>query len=252
MPAPTTTVAVLPLRPNQFHSNTVTAGSVEDILSHSCPRVYQDAARPILRKFYELAIKVSHVRHTLTNLEEHLTAGTFTTSILGALKPDKLQVTKEFTNSADHQDWESTGKDDLFKSRKTALSRSIALKSKEQAYLMSLITQESIKLKMEAMILEVNASLASVHPGITITVHPKDGDARTVDKPIHHEAARTIAEVAVNMGLVAVQLGLEKHQKEITAQHRRIAKKKEVDVVMQDADPSSIQDTIRQEIKAFF
>ncbi|KAI0994496.1 hypothetical protein K3495_g13686 [Podosphaera aphanis] len=250
MPAPTTTVAVLPHRPNHFHTNTVTAGSVEDILSHSCPRVYQDAARPILRKFYELAIKVSHVRHTLTNLEEHLTAGTFPTSILGALKPDKLQVTKEFTNSADHQDWESTGKDDLFKSRKTALSRSIALKSKEQAYLMSLITQDTIKLKMEAMILEVNASLASVHPGITITVHPKDGDARTVDRPIHFEAARTIAEVSVNMGLAAVQLGLEKHQKEITAQQRRIAKKKEVDVVMQDADPSNIQETIRQEIKA--
>ena len=223
----------------------VSAAHTIEELTAVTPKTFQVAFTRLYKKFADLAVKLSHVRSTVSNFVTHQQKGTFPPIIMGSFKEPSVQVSKEFAENDKHATFKSACQSGIRLNREQALSACLDLKQVEVRFLEELMSSDNVGR-------EANEALQTVWKETEALFRiPGDkngvGHSNFILKEYH-----TMKAHHKDFVMKAIAIGMAKHQRELASKMAKLSIKKSTDVEMQDASASDTKRYIDQAILRAF
>lgn len=123
------------------------------------PAPYRPQMQDLVYKVYRAAVKSNHTRSYLATLEKHEQDGDFPPEIGARIAAPALQISKEYSATAEYREAKAGLDQDALAQKKKALENAITVKKQEMAYLQSLFAEDKYKQDAWNVTLEVVKAL---------------------------------------------------------------------------------------------
>lgn len=160
MPRSISSVRTVPADNKGLASAVSQCNSLGELLE-MVPAPYRPRMQDLVNRVYRAAIKSNHARSYLASLEKHLTENTFPPEIEGRVHPPSLQISKEYSASAESKTFEAERLTKTRAYKKDMLNSAINLKRAEVTYLQSQFTETTYSAELDLIWSEVTTTLSS-------------------------------------------------------------------------------------------
>jgi hypothetical protein len=216
------------------------------------PAPFRPRMQDLVNQVYKAALKSNHARSYLSTLERHKQDGTFPPEIGGRIHPPTLQISKEYTATAQCKTSMASFDNATRKHKVAMLAAAIDTKQAEVTYLQSLFSETAYKPAAEAIYSDVVSNLAS-DAGLAAAADgsvPERGQPAWMadDCAVFKGAALLYPQRAIALAYAAVQRETSKKFKSLSLKQRT-----DEDVEMQDSTSKSetVQALVRKELEQF-
>ena len=223
----------------------VSAAHTIEELTAVTPKTFQVAFGRLYKKFADLAVKLSHVRSTVSNFVTHQQKGTFPPIIMGSFKEPSVQVSKEFAESDKHATFKSACQSGIRLNREEALKACLDLKQTEVRHLEDLMSSDNVGREANDTFQTVwkeTEALFRIPSDKTGAGHSQFILREYITMKAHHK----------DFVMKSIAIGMAKHQRELASKMAKLSIKKSTDVEMQDASSADTKKYIDQAILRAF
>jgi len=216
------------------------------------PAPFRPRMQDMVNKVYKAAVKSNHARSYLSTLEKHKADGTFPPEINGRIHSPTIQISKEYTASADCKS-ALAQIDNAGRIHKQAmLSSAITLKTGEVTYLQSLFTEASYSAEVKTVYSDVANQLAT-DAGVTLDA---EGNAPLNSMPSWiKDDCQTFGACGLLYVQRAIAIAYAAVQREMSKKFKSLSLKRRTDedIEMQDSISKSetVQALINQSLEQF-
>ena len=227
----------------QFANAVATAPNLAELLE-LVPAPYRPRMSDLVNKVYRAAIKSNHTRSYLVTLQKHEQDGDFPPEIGARIAAPALQISKEYSATAEYKSAKAELDNTALAQKKSALEAAIELKKSELAHLQSLFSEKSYEDEAKVV---VGAVITELLSDSGHTVKNPDGSSAQASWPdwikIDYERVNNNRK---KFPARAISLAFMQVSQETSRKMRGLSLKKETDDKMDvdDDDGSSRQDTV--------
>ena len=216
------------------------------------PAPFRPRMQDLVNKVYRAALKSNHARSYLATLEKHRADGTFPPEINGRIHPPTIQISKEYTASADCKS-SLADLDNASRQHKQAMLKAVlSMKTAEVSYLQGLFTETVYANEAKLIYTDVASQLAA-DAGLATDA---EGNVPIGNMPpwlkddcqIFFNTYAMYPQRAIAIAYAAVQREMSKKFKSLDLKRRT-----DEDVEMQDSTSKSdtVQSLINQSLEQF-
>ena len=144
----------------QFVKAVSSAPNLSELLE-LVPAPYRPMMQDLVYKVYRAAVKSNHTRSYLATLEKHEQEGDFPPEIGARIAAPALQISKEYSATAEYREAKAGLDQAALAQKKLALDNAISVKRREMAYLQSLFAEDKYKQDSWNVVLEVVNALVA-------------------------------------------------------------------------------------------
>jgi translation initiation factor IF-1 len=216
------------------------------------PAPFRPRMQDLVNQVYKAALKSNHARSYLSTLEKHKQDGTFPPEIGGRINTPTIQISKEYTATAQCKSSMAELDTATRKHKAAMLTAAIDTKSAEVSYLQTLFSETAYKSATESIYSDVVSNLAS-DAGLSAAADgsiPDQGQPPWMadDCAIMKGAGLLYPQRAIAIAYAAVQRETAKKFKSLSLKQRT-----DEDIEMQDSNVKSetVQALVRKEIEQF-
>jgi flagellar motor protein MotB len=227
----------------QFTNAVATAPNLAELLD-LVPAPYRPRMSDLVNKVYRAAIKSNHTRSYLVTLQKHEQEGDFPPEIGARIAAPALQISKEYSATAEYKSTKAELDNHALAQKKVALEAAIELKKNELAHLQSLFAEKSYEDEAKNVVGVVLSELLS---DAGLSVKNPDGSSAQSSWPewirIDYERVNKNRK---GFPARAISLAFMQVSQETSRKMRGLSLKKETDDKMDvdDDGDSSRQDTV--------
>lgn len=216
------------------------------------PAPFRPRMQELVNRVYRAALKSNHARSYLSTLEKHRSDGTFPPEIAGRIHPPTIQISKEYTASADCKSAMAQIDTSSRHHKVAMLEAAINLKAAEVSYLQSVFAETSYSEEVKLIYSDV-ANQLGTDAGLTPDA---EGSFSIQSMPswiqddcqIFVNTRAMYPQRAIAIAYAAVQKEMSKKFKSLS-----LKKRTDEDVEMQDSSSKSetVQSLINQSLEQF-